>query len=72
MISGIQEHNICTSEDPFEDIDETISLIPLISAAMGTISACSMSEYINGDNELPVCVELDDDHWEDNFTESLT
>ena len=67
----IQER-ICTSEDPFEDIDETISLTPLISAAMGTIGACSMSEYISGDNELPVCADLDDDHWEDNFMESLT
>ena len=67
----IQER-ICTSEDPFEDIDETISLTPLISAAMGTIDACSTSEYINGDNELPVCADLDDDYWEDNFMESLT
>ena len=67
----IQERK-CTFEDPFEDIDETISLTPLISGAMGTIGACSTSEYINGDNELPVCADLDDDHWEDNFMESLT
>ena len=66
------QQRICTSEDPFEDIDETISLTPLLSAAMGTIGACSMSEYINGDNELPVCADLDDEHWEDNFMESLT
>lgn len=66
------QDRICTSEDPFEDIDETISLTPLLSAAMGTIGACSMSEYINGDNELPVCADLDDEHWEDNFMESLT
>ena len=46
ILNDTQEH-IYTSEDPFEDIDETISLIPLISAAMGTISACSMSEYIH-------------------------
>ena len=34
--------------------------------------ACSMSNYINGDNELQVCADLDDDHWEDSFMESLT
>ena len=39
---------------------------------MGTTGACSLSEYISGDNELPVCADLDDDHWEDNFMESLT
>ena len=50
----IQER-ICTSEDAFEDVDETISLTPLISAAVGTIDACSTSKYIYGDNELPVC-----------------
>ena len=49
------------SEDPFEDIDETIAPTPPISAAMGTLGTCSMSEYINGDNELPVCADLDDD-----------
>ena len=38
----------------------------------GSIDACSMSEDINGDNEVPVCVDLDDDHWEDDFMESLT
>ena len=65
----IQKH-ICTPEDPFEDINETISLTPFISPAMGTKGACSMSEYIS--DELPVCADLDDDHWEDNFMESLT
>ena len=28
---------------------------------------CSAVEYLNGDNDLPVCVELDNDTWEDNF-----
>ena len=36
------------------------------------IDACSTSEYISGSNELPVFAHLDDDHWEDNFMESLT
>lgn len=67
----IQE-SICSSEDPFEDVDEAASLAPLISAAMGTQDACSVSDYVNGDSELPVCTDLDNDHWEDNFMDSLT
>ena len=39
---------------------------------MRTLGTCSVSEYINGDKELPVCTDLDDDHWEENFMQSLT
>ena len=39
---------------------------------MGTEDACSVSDYVNGDSELPVCTDLDNDHWEDNFMDSLT
>ena len=39
---------------------------------MGTQGACSVSDYVNGDSELPVCTDLDNDHWEDNFMDSLT
>ena len=39
---------------------------------MGTQDACSVSDYVNGDSELPVCTDLDNDHWEDNFMDSLT
>ena len=28
--------------------------------------------FNNGDSELPVCTDLDNDHWEDNFVDSLT
>ena len=28
--------------------------------------------FNNGDSELPVCTDLDNDHWEDNFMDSLT
>jgi len=39
---------------------------------MGSNVSCSADEYINGDNNLPVCLELDDDKWEENFLDSLT
>ena len=67
-------HNcICTSDDdPFEDLDEATSLAPLITSTMGTQGTCSVSEYINGDNDLPICTDLDNDHWEDDFMDSLS
>ena len=64
---------ICTSDDdPFEDLDEATSLAPLITSTMGTQGTCSVSEYINGDNDLPICTDLDNDHWEDDFMDSLS
>ena len=29
-------------------------------------------EYINGDNSLSVCVDVDDEQWDKNFLDSLT
>ena len=40
--------------------------------SLGTQDSCSVSDYVNGDSELPVCTDLDNDHWEDNFMDSLT
>ena len=62
-----------SEEDPFQDIDETITIGSLISTTMGTgRDACSAEEYVNGDNDLAVCVEFDDDIWEENFMDNLT
>lgn len=64
---------ICTSDtDPFQDLDDATCLTPLISSTMGTQSACTVSEYINGDNDVPVCSDLENDQWEDDFFESLS
>ncbi len=52
-----------SEEDPFASIDELIT-------QMGT-NSCSANEYINGDNTLPVCIEFDDDTWNESFLESL-
>ena len=30
-----------------------------------------MEEYVNGDNDLAVCVDLDDQKWEENFMDNL-
>lgn len=39
---------------------------------MGNQDACSVSDYVGGDSELSVCTDLDNDHWEDIFMDSLT
>ena len=58
------------SEDPFADVDECIPLTTLISSAIGSC-ACSELEYIEGVNELVVCADIDDDHWEEDFMDGL-
>ena len=34
-------------------------------------SACSVDEYIKGDDNLPVCTDLDSDTWDANFLSQL-
>ena len=33
--------------------------------------ACSVEEYVSGENSLPTCREMDDENWEDAFLEDL-
>ena len=37
-----------TSENPFQDVDERMSLSSLISTAMGSLDSCSVEEYVQG------------------------
>ena len=61
-----------SEEDPFHDIDETIAIGSLISTTMGTRrDTYSAEEYVNGNNDLAVCVDLDDEKWEENFMDNL-
>ena len=59
-------------EDPFQNIDEDVEMSSLISCTMGTLHQCSVEEYVNGDNSLSVCVDMDDDQWDASFLDSLT
>ena len=34
--------------------------------------SCTPQEFISGDDDLPVCVEMDDENWENTFLEELT
>ena len=59
-------------DDPFQDLDANTDMQDLIARVMPTQDLCSLEEYINGDESLPVCVEMDDDSWEDTFLTSLS
>ena len=38
---------------------------------MITHEKCTVDEYLNGDDDLPVCLCLDNDSWEGNFLAQL-
>lgn len=59
-------HN--SEKDPFQDIDEDVDMSSLISGTMGTLDQCSVEEYmyVNGNNSLSVCVDMDDEQWDKN------
>ena len=56
-----------STEDPFVEADRCMELQSLINETMGVDSSCPANEYVNGDDDLPVCFELNDNDWEDNF-----
>ena len=71
--AGILNDNLdvleVSSDDPFLDVDQTLSLGSLISTAMGSLESCSIDQYVNSDDNLQVCVDTDSDQWEANFME---
>ena len=51
-------------EDPFSEADECVALQGLIDKTMGVHEACPLEEYVNGDGDLPVCLDVDENSWE--------
>ena len=43
----------------------------LIPRALPPIKSCSMEEYVEGDNNLPVCPDMDNANWENMFMSEL-
>ena len=61
---GLEEDD----EDPFLTSDDAYSeLQALIDKTMTAQEKCAVDEYVNGDDDLAVCVDLDSDCWEENF-----
>ena len=63
----------CEESDPFEDEDEldTSEMYNLIGQLGPAEVNCSVSEYVSGDDNLPVCFEVDNEHWEEQFFSSI-
>ena len=59
--------------DPFQELDDdenTEALQDLIDKLPTSNLTCSAQEYTN-DEDLPICQEMDDDEWENNFMNEL-
>jgi len=63
----------CEESDPFEDVDEvdTSEMHHLIGQLGPTEANCSVSEYVSGDDNLPVCFVVDNEQWEEQFFSSI-
>lgn len=55
--------------DPFIEVDECMELEGLIDKTGG--DSCTVDEFLTGDSDLPVCVEMDDDNWDAAIIEGL-
>ena len=56
--------------DPFLEADAQMELEGLMERAV-PVERCSVQEYIEGDDSLAVCTDLDSENWEANFWQSL-
>ena len=43
----------------------------LIARALPPSESCGMEEYVEGDNDLPVCPDLDNENWGNMFMSEL-
>ena len=57
--------------DPFDVLDAESQLRDLISRAMPAKDICTVEEYINVEDSVPVCSEFDNDTWDVNFLEEI-
>ena len=56
--------------DMFTDLGDENDLAQLMQETVGS-EGCNVAEYIQGEENVPVCFEADDENWEDNFMQSL-
>ena len=73
--AGVLDSDMATVErdegDPFVEADECVALQGLIDKTMSETEACPLQEYVNGEEDLPVCREIDNNTWESSFFETL-
>ena len=47
LSTDLDVQTLCEDKDPFQDIDIQVGMSSLISCSMGTLSHCSVDEYID-------------------------
>ena len=57
-------------EDPFDDIEAEEELHDLYDQISPSDTNCPVEEYINGEGDVPICMQYGDD-WEDSFFADL-
>ena len=57
--------------DPFNEVDADTDIQNFIEHIMTNEECCSGTEYVSGDDCLPVCLELDDDRWDEHFMANI-
>ena len=50
---------------------DLLMLQSLIDRTTTAQENCTLDEYLHGEDDLPVCVDLDNDSWDDNFLVQL-
>lgn len=59
------------SDDPFLEMDACLELQNLIKKTVPPEQSCSLVEYLCGEDEIPVCMDIDGDDWDANFLAQL-
>ena len=65
----VVNHGIEDGSDPYLEAGERMELESLIEK-IGD-GGCTVEEFLNGDSDLPVCVDMDDNNWNTTFIEEL-
>ena len=53
-------------ENPFDDVEAQEELHNLVDQISVSGTNCPVEEYINGEDDVPICMHYDED-WEDHF-----
>ena len=68
---GVVNRGMEEEVDPFDDLDADHQVQDLISRTMPAEDRCTVEEYINGEDCVPVCSEFDKDTWDNTFLEEI-
>ena len=58
------------NEDPFEDVEDQEELQSLVDQISPSATNCPVEEYIGGEDDVPTCIQYDND-WENHFFTQL-